>query len=451
VAEIAVENPSKPKQAALSKWWYVGVAVALAVASLISTAHPVFDPAVQAFYAVNADSELIAENAMAAGWSDIGRWWSGPWIQHEMYYRPLASMLFFAEGQLFRSNFQSYCIVSWLANAANVVLLFLLGASLARGSRKVKLVIGALTAALFLLAKHPELFQGVGNPTAPEGRITSGVMPWWPVQTDLFSMLCGVLSLLLLDRYLLNRRRGYLVGALGSFVAALLFKEMALCLPLMVPLLVLYRRRQAVLGISAAYFALGFAFFVVRSLAAPGASGLEYQGMQSLRNYAYYVVHDLYMLTYLPPDASAPREWFPVLGALGLLVIVLVMTRKRIEWLWAGLAVLLWLVVSGQLFGGSFAMFTVAGPMLKLGTMLVFWGGLAVLVLVRDRGVSVALVVAMLAAFVPVINRMGPHYWYWPLAFYALLNASLLNRLYEVSLQSDEFSLIVSRSPSSSE
>jgi len=436
---------------AVSKRGYLCIAAVLAIASLIATAELVFDPWVQATWAKNADSLSIAENGLTAQWSDIARWWSGPWIQHEMYYRPLASMLFFAEGHAFGMNFQGYCIVSWLANAGNVVLLFLLAASLARGSGKIRVIIGALTAIFFLLAKHPELSQGAGNPTALAARVTWGIMPWWPAQTDIFSMLFGLLSLLLLDRYLLNDRKAYLAGALASFVAALLFKEMALCIPLMVPLLVLYRQRRAVLTVSAMYFGLGVVFFVVRSLAAPGASGLEYEGIQSLRNYAYYVVHDLYMLTYLPPDASAPREWFPVLGALGLLVIVLVMTWKRIEWIWTGLAVLLWLMASGQLFGGSFAMFTVAGPMLKLGTMLMFWGGLAVLVLVRDRGVSVALVVAMLAAFVPVINRMGPHYWYWPLAFYALLNAGLLNRLYEISFQSDEFSLIVSRSSKSSE
>jgi len=403
-------------------------------------------------------------------------------------------MLFFAEAHLFGMNFQGYCIVSWLANAANVVLLFLLGASLARGSGKVRIIIGALTAIFFLLARHPEIFQGVGNPTASAARVTWGMMPWWPAQTDIFSMLFGLLSLLLLDRYLTSvgrsldssgasageneaptesgwkpdlrdkessaqggetsvayAKRGYLAGALASFVAALLFKEMALCIPLMVPLLVLYRQRRAVLAVSAAYFGLGVVFFVVRSLAAPGASGLEYQGVQTFRNCAYYVVHSLYVLTHSPPGVSGGSEWFPVLGSLGLLAIVVVMTWKRIEWIWTGLAVLLWLLASGQLFGGSFAMFSVAGPMLKLGTVLVFWGGLAVLVLVRDRGVSVALVVAMLAAFVPVLDRMGPHYWYWPLAFYALLNAGLLNRLYEVSFQSDEFSLIVSRSSKSSE
>ncbi len=436
---------------AVSKRWYVCVAVVLGIASLIATAELVFDPWVQATWAKNADSLLIAENGLTAQWSDIGRWWSGPWIQHEMYYRPLSSMLFFAEAHLFGMNFQGYCIVSWLANAANVVLLFLLGASLARGSGRVRTIIGALTAIFFLLARHPEIFQGVGNPTASAARVTWGMMPWWPAQTDIFSMLFGLSSLLLLDRYLLNDKKAYLAGALASFVAALLFKEMALCIPLMVPLLVLYRQRKAVPAVSAAYLGLGVVFFVVRSLAAPGASGLEYQGIQTFRNCAYYVVNSLYVLTHSPPGVSGGSEWFPVLGSLGLLAIVVVMTWKRVEWIWTGLAVLLWLLASGQLFGGSFAMFSVAGPMLKLGTVLVFWGGLAVLVLVRDRGVSVALVVAMLAAFVPVLNRMGPHYWYWPLAFYALLNAGLLNRLYEVSFQSDEFSLIVSRSSKSSE
>ncbi len=420
------------------RWWYLYVAIALAAVSLGLTAEQVFDADTQEFFATNGDSIAIAEHAIAARWTDIGSWWRGPWIQHEMYYRPLSSMLFFAEGQLFGMDFQRYCIVSWVANAANVVLLFLLGASLARGSRKVRLVIGALTGMLFLLARHPEICQGIGNPSAPAARVTWSVMPWWPVQTDIFSMLFGVLSLLLLDRYLMVKRNGYLVGAVVSFVAALLFKEMALCLPLMVPLLVLYRRRDKVLGVSAMCVGLAAVFYAVRTLAAPGASGLEYEGARSLMKLAFYAVNQLSALV-------LTGEWFPVLGSLGLLVIVLVMTWRRVEWVWTSLAVLVWLPVAGQLFGGNFAMCSLLGPMVKLVQVGVFWGGILLLVLVRDRGVSVALVIAVIAVCVPVVNRIGTHYWYWPLAFYALLNASLLNRLYEVVVQSDEFGWIVRR------
>jgi len=430
------ETSNKGGSSGPRRWPYLCVAIALAAVSLGLTAEQVFDARTQEFFATNADSIAIAERAMAAQWSDVGEWWRGPWIQHEMYYRPLSSMLFFAEGQLFGMDFQRYCIVSWIANAVNVVLLFLLGASLARGSRKVRLVIGGLTGLLFLLARHPEICQGIGNPTAPAARVTWSVMPWWPVQTDIFSMLFGVLSLLLLDRYLVMGRNKYLVGALVSFVAALLFKEMALCLPLLVPLLVLYRRRDKVLGVSALYFGVAGVFYVVRTLASPGASGLEYQGARSLMKLAFYAVNQLSALV-------LTDEWFPVLGSLGLLVIVLVMVWKRVEWVWTGLAALLWLLAAGQLFGGNFAMFSLLEPMVKLVQVGIFWGGVLLLVLVRDRGVSVALVVAVIAVCVPVVNRIGTHYWYWPLAFYALLNASLLNRLYEVVLQSDTFGLIV--------
>ncbi len=426
-----------------SRWWYLYLAIALAAVSLATTYGMVFDPVVQAFFATNGDSQAIAGNAMAADWSDVWRWWTGPWIQHEMYYRPLSSMLFLAEGHLFGVNFQPYCMVSWAANALNVALLFLLGASLARGSRKAKLAIGTLTAALFLLAKHPEISQGPGYRPAPVGRIASGVMPWWPVQTDIFSMLCGLLSLLLLDRYLLNGRTRYLTGALASFVAALLFKEMALCIPLLVPLLVLYRRRDRVLTVSAWYFGLGIAFYAVRSVAAPAASGLEYHGIKTFSKLAFYLINRLTALV-------ITGEWFPIAGSLVLLLIVLVMTWKRIEWIWTGLIALLWLLGSAQFIGGTFGLLTIADVLGRLGTMLLFWGGLFLIVLVRDRGVSVALVVAVVATCIPVLNRMGPHYWYWPLAFYALLNASLLNRLYEVSFHSDAFSLIVRRSSNSS-
>ena len=221
-------------------------------------------------------------------------------------------------------------------------------------------------------------------------------------------------------------------------MVALLFKEMALCLPLMVPLLVLYRRRDKVVGVSAIYFGLAVIFYVVRTSAAPGASGLEYQGARSLMKLAFYAVHQLSALV-------LTSEWFPVFGSLGLVVIVLVMLGKRVEWVWTSLAVLVWLLGAGQLFGGNFAMFSLLGPMVKFVQVGILWGGILLLVLARDRGVSVALVIAVLAVCVPVLNRIGTHYWYWPLAFYALLNASLLNRLYELVFQSDRFGLIVRR------
>ena len=96
------------------------------------------------------------------------------------------------------------------------------------------------------------------------------------------------------------------------------------------------------------------------------------------------------------------------------------------------IALALWLLLSGQLFAGNFAQYSVLGPWLRMLPGLVLFAGLALLVLIRDRGASPALVVAAAAACIPVLNRMGPHYWYWPLAFYALLNASLLERLWEV-------------------
>ncbi|MFO7946819.1 MAG: hypothetical protein R6V19_08385 [Armatimonadota bacterium] len=395
------------------------VLVALAVISLATTAGLVFNSTVQAKWSVNADSQAIARNAMEADWSDIGSWWTRPWIQHEMYYRPLASMLFFLQGQVFGMNFQGYCIVSWIANTINVLLLCLLGASLARGSDRVRIGVGVLAGLLFLWAKHP------GGVDWSIARVTWGVMPWWPVQTDIFSLMFSLLSLLLLDRYLQSRRRGLLVVALASFVAALLFKEMALAVPLMVPALVWYRSRKDVLRLSAAYLGIGVIFYVVRSLAAPAASGLEYAGNFTFLQYAFYVANRLTSLL-------MAGELVPVVTSAGIIAIVIVALWRRLEWIWTGLIMLLWLLGSAQLVGGNFALITILDTWARIGTMLLFWGGLVVLALSKDRGVSLPLLVCVLVVFIPVVNRVGPHYWYWPLAIYALLNASLLNRLREI-------------------
>lgn len=409
----------------ISRWWYAAIALALFVGALLSTSALVFSPVAQAQWAGNGDSIAIATAAQQADWSDVAGWWTGPWIQHRMYYRPLSSMLFFIEGQLFGSDFRSYCIVSWVAGAANVVLLALLGASLARGGRGVKLGVAALTGVLFLLARHPEIFQGVDCEPAKSARVTWGIMPWWPVQTDIFSLMFAALSLLLLDRRPLGGGRSRLIGSAAAFITALLFKEMALCVPLMVPLLVLYRRRAAVAPVSGLFVAIGVVFYVIRTLAAPEASGLEWAGMRTLSNFAYYFVNSLW-------TNVMAGTWDAVFVPLGLVVLVPAMLWRRIEWVWIVFAMPLWLLLGGQLFAGNFAQYTVLGPWLRMLPVLLFCAGLGLLVLARDRGVTPALVVAVAAACIPVLNRMGPHYWYWPLAFYALLNASLLERLWEV-------------------
>ncbi len=436
-AAVTDPQPQAPpeQRSPISRWWYAAIALALFGAALLSTSELVFDPIAQSLWAGNGDSIGIAEGAERAELSDILGWWSGPWIQGKMYYRPLSSMLFYIEGQLFSTDFRSYCIVSWIAGALNVVLLALLGASLARGGRGVKLAIGALTGMLFLLARHPEICQGLDCEPARAARVTWGMMPWWPVQTDIFSLMFATLSLLLLDRWLLDGRRSRLIGAAAAFGAALLFKEMALCIPLMVPLLVLYRRRVAVARVSGLFVAIGVVFYIIRTLAAPDASGLEWAGMRTLSNFAYYFVNSLW-------TSVMGGTWDAILTSLGLVVLVLVMLWRRIEWVWIVFAVPLWLLLSGQLFAGNFAQYSVLGPWLRMLPALVFFAGLALLVLVRDRGVSPALVVAAAAACIPVLNRMGPHYWYWPLAFYALLNASLLERLWEVIRGGNEALLV---------
>ncbi len=268
-------------------------------------------------------------------------------------------------------------------------------------------------------------------------------MPWWPVQTDIFSLLCGLLALIALDRWLLTTRRAWLLASAISFLAALLFKETALCIPLMVPLLALYRRRAAVIPATALYVGIAAVFYVVRTLAAPEASGPEWAGMKTLNQFAYYSVHALW-------KNAVTATWAPIFTSLGLVLLVLVMVWRRIEWVWIVFAVPLWFLLGGQLFAGNFAQYTVIGPWERLLPVLLFWSGAAALVLVTDRGVSPALAVAVAASCIPALNRMGPHYWYWLLAFYALLNASLLNRLWEV-LAGRNAALLVPLFPARSE
>jgi hypothetical protein len=79
-----------------------------------------------------------------------------------------------------------------------------------------------------------------------------------------------------------------------------------------------------------------------------------------------------------------------------------------------------------QLFGASFAEFVLPKPLGILALSLLFWGGLAVLLRRRSRlRWTLAAMVALVHA--PIMHVIGPHYLYWPAAFWSQLSVALLS------------------------
>jgi hypothetical protein len=90
------------------------------------------------------------------------------------------------------------------------------------------------------------------------------------------------------------------------------------------------------------------------------------------------------------------------------------------------LAAVLLAALVAHLLGGNFALLTMPRELYGLLLALLFLLGLLVLVRLGD-GRTWTLVGMVVAVHLPILHLTGPHYWYWPAAFWALLHARLLS------------------------
>ena len=393
----------------------LGLVLAVLI-SLAATCYPVFDRATQEHYATEPDANNIAGAAATATWGDAAGWWTGAWIEPRMpYYRPLPSLLFWAEYSLFGRDFQKYSVVSWLVNAGCSAILFLLALSLLRDRPpKLALALGLLAVFLFNTRRN---IAGPGWEPYP---IAWSLMPYWPSQTDLFSLLFSLLSLRVLDRYAEKPTRRRLAGAVGLYAVGLLCKEMTIALALLGPLWVWYRRRKMPWEVAGIYLGLGLAFLAARSWLVPGAWGPESPVAMKLgAKLLFYLNYELFYAY-----GGAGIIW-PIPTAWGLLAMVWALRRygKSLIWLLPG--GLIWTILMCQLLGFNFTDFTLPKPLGVLALSLVFWGGLVVLGRSRSR-LNWTLVAMVAVVHVPILHVIGPHYQYWPAAFWSLLGVALL-------------------------
>lgn len=112
-------------------------------------------------------------------------------------------------------------------------------------------------------------------------------------------------------------------------------------------------------------------------------------------------------------------------AALGLLALAYFIRRYEVSLIWLLLGGLIWCLLMGQLVNGNFAYLAVPMQAVYLGLALVFLGGL--LVLIRSRSALAWTLLGMLViVHLPILHLKGPHYLYWPAAFWGMLDAYLL-------------------------
>lgn len=397
----------------------------------------IFDPAAREKWADSPDSVAITKEGLAADAGKVASWWYGPWIEGEMYYRPLSSMLMWLEARLFGWNFLPYNLISWVVQAGIAALVFLLLFRVCPGPDWQRAVSGLVAVACFIGGHHPPGPDGLWI----RARVTWGVMPWWPVQTDLCSLFMSLLSLILLDRWLVagGRRqvaastdsegaerpgggvavRRLPTAALLCFLAAILFKETPLTLILMVPLFGVYRGRPW-LRYTLAYAGLGLLLLIVRAIAVPEASNPEWLGPITFYKYLLFV----HLQTANLLVAGEIWHWVTVVT---LIPLVLLLRRTKLDPLYIVLICLAWPLICAGVVAGNPMLATVGRELGLLGRLLLVYAGFALALLTWPRQPALLFVTCLFVVAFPNINRIGPHYWYWPVVFWGLADGAVLN------------------------
>lgn len=383
--------------------------------------------------------------ARQARWRDIPGWWVGSWIYPDVgYYRPLTSVLFFAEYRLFDRDFTAYNRVSAHLHTINICLLYLLTISLFRNRRLLR-ILYAWTSVYFFGSGANTMFFAVWK-----------ALGWWPAQNDLLSLLFCLLSLLLLDEYLVRAlsstarsRKGWLFGSLVSFYLAIASKEMGFIVGPLAILLILYRRAASAVEISVAerdnsiqeiepkperifglnrilaptltFAVLTIGFWKLRKLLIPKEWGPDmfravilHKGMVAWLGPPYY-------------NADAGTKW-PALSTFATLLVGAIGLKKR----WRMVTVVTLSLTAGLVVTqfaepeAGIALIMISASQQLYFSCLMYFLGLALFWKYRQVEPGLLCALMLCLVYVPILQYGGPHYYYWPGAFNGLMNAAFL-------------------------
>lgn len=168
------------------------------------------------------DTGLIHGGLVAApGFQETLRWWTGPWVGQVPFYRPLTSYLFWFEWKAFGDTEYLYLIPAIVAHVLACALFGILAFRLAERYRVDAPVTAGVVGALG--------FSGVF--ASQRLVVDLAVANAWKNQPDAWAAICSTAALLFCLRAR-QRTRWDLPIAVGFYLAACGFKEIALPLPL---------------------------------------------------------------------------------------------------------------------------------------------------------------------------------------------------------------------------
>ena len=139
-----------------------------------------------------------------------------------------------------------------------------------------------------------------------------------------------------------------------------------------------------------------------------------------LHKLAYYTAERF--ISYVHP-AGAAEYWLPITAAATIAAVYLTW-RLRLSVVFMVLAALVVPVVVAQLMTGNCALLTIPRELYGLLVSFLLLLGIIALWRVADRK-AWCLLAMVYAAHIPVLYLIGPHYWYWPAAFWALFSSYL--------------------------
>ncbi len=405
-------------------------------------------------YLKKEDIYYLYNAASHAGWRDVLRWWTGPWLWPGVdYYRPVTSMLYLAEYRLFHSNFTYWNAVSWVLHGINAVLLYLFAGSLFRRHGRAAPLLG-LVAVRYFATDHASLSFAFCK-----------VISWWPAQNDDLSLTFGLLSLLLLDLYLCKttdlrpqttpvaggadsdpehldaRTSEYLPGS-GTphpesplhpltpspprpprwlIVASILSMALSICskemgfivMPIALALVLHRKRRLTVTMVPITAVALGLWYYRKAVLPHPWAPVFFRR-----------VILNKLISAWGGPVAFLMQSsvWWAPLSAIAVLLVGLLGIRLRWRALWIGIACVVTACLASQLVwdGQSWILWFIDDAphdaLLYLMGAALFWT-------YRRQEPGIFAAAALLLCYVPILQYGGHHYFYWPGAFLGLADA----------------------------
>lgn len=342
---------------------------------------------------------------------DMLKWWTGSWIYPDCnYYRPVTSMLYFAEYKSFGSRFEYYNRVSWLLHGLNAALICLLMLSLFSHHSRLKYPLG-ISAAWFF--------------SSTEGCYSFGVLKaisWWPAQNDVMSLSFALLCLILLDQGLKQHRRSLYCASLLAFAFSVWTKEMGyITLPLAL-MLIVYRKGVLYKEL-AGYVITTAMLWSIRRLAVPDPWSpgfkLKQHGMKLLMSWGGPVYGQL-----------ASGIWWGVTAVVLLMVLIGAALHQGWRWIYVFPAAITIIVLCAQLIGPGWEILVLASSwitMLRLGFYMLapvlFWR-------YRRSEPGWYTGACLLLVFLPILNYGGMHYFYWPAAFQGMADAGLCLCIY---------------------